>query len=63
MPGGIPVATMAIGNAGARNAGLYAGHILGVADNSLTERLVTFRSDMQTKVSAKNDALQNKLNE
>ena len=63
MPGGIPVATMAIGNAGARNAGLYAGHILGVADNSLTERLVTFRSDMQTKVSAKNDALLNKLNE
>ena len=45
------------------NAGLYAGHILGVADNSLTERLVTFRSDMQNKVSAKNDALQNKLNE
>ena len=63
MPAGIPVATMAIGNAGARNAGLYAGHILGVADDSLMERLVNFRRDMQEKVSAKNDALQNKLNE
>ena len=40
MPGGIPVATMAIGNAGAKNAGIMAARILAVSDEQLRSRLV-----------------------
>jgi 5-(carboxyamino)imidazole ribonucleotide mutase len=39
MPGGIPVATMAIGGSGAKNAGLLAARILALADDQLRERL------------------------
>tara|TARA_R110002049_G_scaffold305056_2_gene501057 strand:+ start:27659 stop:28180 length:522 start_codon:yes stop_codon:yes gene_type:complete len=42
MPGGIPVATMAIGKAGAKNAGLMAARILALADPALTSRLESF---------------------
>jgi 5-(carboxyamino)imidazole ribonucleotide mutase len=42
MPGGIPVATLAIGSAGAKNAGLLAVRILATSDASLTERLHQF---------------------
>ncbi len=41
MPGGIPVATMSIGNAGAKNAGIMAARILSLADAELRSRLVT----------------------
>ena len=40
MPGGIPVATMAIGNAGAKNAGIMAARILALSDEQLRSRLV-----------------------
>jgi 5-(carboxyamino)imidazole ribonucleotide mutase len=43
MPGGIPVGTLAIGEAGARNAGLLAASILSLHDASLAERLEGFR--------------------
>ena len=43
MPGGIPVATFAIGKAGAKNAGLFAAAILARSDESLRERLHKFR--------------------
>ncbi|WP_425994795.1 5-(carboxyamino)imidazole ribonucleotide mutase [Caulobacter sp. DWR1-3-2b1] len=43
MPGGIPVATLAIGEAGARNAGLLAAQILALSDPALAERLAAFR--------------------
>jgi 5-(carboxyamino)imidazole ribonucleotide mutase len=43
MPAGIPVATFAIGNAGAGNAGLYAVAILALSDPDLAERLEEFR--------------------
>ena len=43
MPAGIPVGTLAIGKAGAANAGLLAAAILAVADPALAERLDTFR--------------------
>lgn len=42
MPGGIPVATMSIGNSGAKNAGLMAARILSLSDSALAERLATF---------------------
>jgi len=39
MPGGIPVATMAIGSSGAKNAGILAARILSLSDPQLLERL------------------------
>ncbi|MDP1599632.1 5-(carboxyamino)imidazole ribonucleotide mutase [Phenylobacterium sp.] len=44
MPGGIPVATLAIGEAGAKNAGLLAAQILALSDEALGERLAQFRA-------------------
>ncbi|HEY3694237.1 MAG TPA: 5-(carboxyamino)imidazole ribonucleotide mutase [Phenylobacterium sp.] len=43
MPAGVPVATLAIGEAGARNAGLLAAQILALADPALAARLTAFR--------------------
>ena len=43
MPGGIPVGTLAIGKAGATNAGLLAAAILGISDSALTSRLEAWR--------------------
>ncbi|MBL8138564.1 MAG: 5-(carboxyamino)imidazole ribonucleotide mutase [Acidobacteria bacterium] len=48
MPGGVPVATLAIGKAGARNAGLLAAAILGTSRPDLRAKLHTFR-DAQTR--------------
>ena len=44
MPGGIPVATLAIGEAGAKNAGLLAAQILALSDAGLAQRLSAFRA-------------------
>jgi 5-(carboxyamino)imidazole ribonucleotide mutase len=49
MPAGIPVATFAIGNAGAGNAGLYAIAILALNDPELAERLEDFRRAQERK--------------
>ena len=61
MPGGIPVATMAIGKAGAKNAGLLAVSILALADKKLQKALEKYRQDMAKGVLAKNKKLQAKL--
>lgn len=50
MPGGIPVATVAIGEAGAKNAGLLAVSILGATDSSIIEKLKAFREEMKNQV-------------
>lgn len=50
MPGGVPVATMAIGRAGATNAGLLAAEILAGSDPELRERLRRRREEMARKV-------------
>ena len=50
MPGGIPVATMAIGTAGATNAGLLAVAMLAVRRPELRERLRAFRDEQRDKV-------------
>lgn len=47
MPGGVPVATMAIGKAGAVNAGLLAAQMLGVHDKALMNRIEKRRSNMR----------------
>lgn len=58
MPGGIPVATMAIGKAGAKNAGLFAVQILSVADDGFAGRLVDYKARMASEVEEKDAALQ-----
>lgn len=45
MPGGVPVASMAIGTSGAKNAALYAIQILALADKSLVEKLKKYRKE------------------
>jgi 5-(carboxyamino)imidazole ribonucleotide mutase len=50
MPKGVPVATFAIGEAGAANAALYAASILATADDSLSAKLEQFRKDQQQMV-------------
>jgi len=44
MPGGVPVATLAIGEAGAKNAGLLAAQILALSDDALADRLADYRA-------------------
>lgn len=58
MPAGIPVATFAIGRAGAINAGLFAAAILAVTDPELAARLEAFRSEQTEKVLAHSDPRQ-----
>ena len=43
MPGGVPVATLAIGDAGAKNAGILAAQILGTHDEAIADKLNAFR--------------------
>lgn len=63
MPGGIPVATVAIGKAGAKNAGYLAAQILAVADDSLAGLLRAERERNAAEILSRNDALQNELRE
>lgn len=57
MPGGIPVATTAIGKAGAKNAGILAARILSLKDGKLIEQLDRFEASLVEKV----EAMQNDL--
>jgi 5-(carboxyamino)imidazole ribonucleotide mutase len=58
MPGGIPVATMAIGKAGAKNAGLFAVQILSLSNPDLHAKFVAYRQQMAVEVEQKDAALQ-----
>ncbi|RYD02163.1 hypothetical protein N752_27310 [Desulforamulus aquiferis] len=49
MPGGVPVATVAIGASGAKNAGLLAAQILAISDQELQKRLKVRREDMLSR--------------
>ena len=51
MPGGVPVATLAIGEAGAKNAGLLAAQILALADPALAQRVSDLRAAQTASVS------------
>jgi phosphoribosylaminoimidazole carboxylase PurE protein len=57
MPAGVPVATMAIGTAGAKNAAIFAAQILSVGDPEVAERLEQFKAEMASKVAAKAETL------
>lgn len=58
MPAGIPVATMAIGKAGAKNAGLFAIQILALTDALLTGALQEYRTELESDSEQKDTALQ-----
>ena len=58
MPGGVPVATMAIGAGGARNAGLFAVQILALADSSLSAKLQEYRATQVEQVRQKDKKVQ-----
>ena len=51
MPAGVPVGTLAIGEAGATNAGLLAASILATSDPDLAERLKAFRAEQTARVA------------
>jgi phosphoribosylaminoimidazole carboxylase PurE protein len=57
MPPGVPVATVAIGKAGARNAAILAIQILAIADPALREKLHLFKKTQEQKVREKDNAL------
>jgi 5-(carboxyamino)imidazole ribonucleotide mutase len=61
MPGGIPVATGAIG--GARNAGLLAARILGTWDLAVREQMATFQADLANTVRSKDRTVQERFNQ
>ncbi len=62
MPGGIPVATVAIGKAGAKNAAYLATQIMGVSDPELHQKLIDERAANAKAIIEKDTALQEKLN-
>lgn len=55
MPGGVPVATLAIGDAGAKNAGILAAQILGTTDETIAVKLNAFRQAQTDAVLAQPD--------
>ena len=55
MPGGVPVATFAIGNSGAKNAGLFAAGILALTDPRIAEALEAFRRSQTDSVLSNPD--------
>ena len=61
MPPGVPVATMAIGKSGARNAGILAVQILALADPVLAERLDQYKQNMAAKVEQKAKKLESSI--
>jgi 5-(carboxyamino)imidazole ribonucleotide mutase len=63
MPGDVPVATVAVGMGGARNAGLLAVQILALSDPDLQRRLEAFKEQLEAKIANKNQRLQETLDE
>jgi phosphoribosylaminoimidazole carboxylase PurE protein len=59
MPPGIPVATMGIGKAGARNGALLAVEMLSLNDQSLRARLIQYRQDIMKAVMEEDDNIRN----
>ncbi|MBK79412.1 MAG: 5-(carboxyamino)imidazole ribonucleotide mutase [Gammaproteobacteria bacterium] len=61
MPGGIPVATVAVGKAGAKNAGYLAAQMLSLADGAIAERLEADREANRDKIRNQNQRLQTEI--
>lgn len=60
MPGGVPVATVSIGTAGSKNAGLLAAQMIAIEDNDLYIKLEQYRENMRNQVTEMRDQLANK---
>ena len=58
MPGGIPVATTAIGKSGAKNAGILAARMIGMTDNTVHKNLENYEKTLVNKVEAMQNELQ-----
>jgi 5-(carboxyamino)imidazole ribonucleotide mutase len=61
MPGGIPVACVAIGATGAKNAAFLAAEILALSDPEIAERLAAERKERAAQIMAKDAAIGKKL--
>jgi phosphoribosylaminoimidazole carboxylase PurE protein len=61
MPGGVPVGVMAIGKAGAVNAGIFAAQILATADEALAQRLTAFKEKLAADVVEKSARMKREL--
>jgi 5-(carboxyamino)imidazole ribonucleotide mutase len=61
MPGGVPVATMAVGRAGAKNAAVFSVAILSIHDGQVSHKLKKFKASLEREVIAKDRALAQKL--
>ena len=61
MPGGVPVGTLAVGKAGARNAGLLAARIIARSDPEVAAKVRAQREELAREVEARDAALQAKL--
>ena len=61
MPGDVPVASMAVGMGGPRNAGLFAVQILATADDDLKQKLAEFKTRLVDKIKGKDAALQQEI--
>jgi phosphoribosylaminoimidazole carboxylase PurE protein len=57
MPSGVPVATVAIGKSGAKNAGVLAAQILALSDADLAARLVGFKKELADKVAEMDESV------
>ena len=54
MPGGVPVAAMAIGKAGSKNAALFAAEILALAESKIYKKLLTYKRSLRNSIKNKN---------
>ncbi|MHB8484745.1 MAG: 5-(carboxyamino)imidazole ribonucleotide mutase [Candidatus Acidiferrales bacterium] len=63
MPGGVPVATMAIGKPGATNAGIFAAEILATSDAQISRALAEYKKELAASVAEKSARLKRELAE
>jgi len=61
MPGDVPVATMAVGMGGPRNAGLFAIQILATGDDALRAKYADFKTSLVDKIAAKDEQLRQSI--
>jgi phosphoribosylaminoimidazole carboxylase PurE protein len=61
MPPGVPVATVGIGAAGAKNAAILAAQILALKEKKMAERLAQYKTEMADSIREKNEKLQQEL--
>jgi phosphoribosylaminoimidazole carboxylase PurE protein len=58
MPPGVPVATMGVGKSGATNAGIFAVQVLALSDERLSEKLSTYKAQLEKSVAEKSKKVQ-----